>query len=137
MAVIDVHSEPDLDLTTFVVVGVLSTAEILQTIQVEYAGAPTGKVLWDLAEASLDPRISADDFRHIAAVAKAIRLDVPGARTASVGPADLEFGLLRMYTVLAEEAGIPAQYEVFRSRPAARAWLAEVRPTVSRPQGPP
>jgi predicted type IV restriction endonuclease len=47
MAVIDVHSEPDRDLTTFVVVGVLSTAEILQAIQVEYAGAPTGKVLWD------------------------------------------------------------------------------------------
>jgi hypothetical protein len=124
MATIDVQSEPALDLTTFVVQGVLSVSEILQAIQLEYTQTPTSNVLWDLTGGSLDPEISADDFRRVAAAAKGIRLDVPGAKTAYVGSEDLAFGLLRMYCTLAEEAGIHVQYEVFRSRPAALGWLA-------------
>lgn len=122
MASIDVRLETDLDLTVFTVHGDLLAEEIIHAIQTEYASTPTGNILWDLTDSTIE-HITVDGFRRVATVARALRTSGSGAKTAYVGGEDLGYGLLRMYTALAEAAGIQVQYEVFRSLQEAYKWL--------------
>lgn len=123
MATIHITLDPANDTTIFVVHGELAADEIIRAIQTEYADNPTTHILWDLSAGSLD-HITIDGFRRVAAVAKRIRLTGPHAKTAYVGGGDLGYGLLRMYTAVAEAAGIPVRYEVFRTRGEAMDWIA-------------
>ena len=42
-----------------------------------------------------------------------------------VGLADVEYGLLRMYSVIAEMAGVPIEYKVFRKLEEAHNWIKQ------------
>jgi len=80
---------------------------------------PGSHLLWDASEAPA--RASADKMRSL--------LHFQGAsaklsnRCAMVVANDLQFGVARMFSVYAEEAGVTVQ--VFRDIAAAKAWLTE------------
>lgn len=46
-------------------------------------------------------------------------------KTAYIGKSEVNFGLLRMYTAIAELTGVNVEYFVFRSHDEARKWIAE------------
>lgn len=131
MATIDVLLDFDRDITVFNITGDLTADEIITAIQLEYAHNPTTHVIWDLSAGSLD-RITADDFRRVARAAQGTRVPAPEAKTAWVGSDDLAYGLMRMYTALAEAAEVPANYQVFRQRADGFEWILG-----SRWRGPP
>jgi hypothetical protein len=120
MATIEVAR--DHDVTVFTVVGELTADDITGAIKTDYSQTPTTHILWDLTEGSLSG-MTAHAFRQVADVAQGIRIPAPGARTAYVGSDDLAYGLMRMYTALAALARVPAEYQVFRTKGEALAWL--------------
>lgn len=122
MATIRVSFDHELDVTLYTVIGDLTAEEIIATIEHDYANNPTTHVLWDLTDGSLSG-MTAESFRRVAEVARRVRWGTPDGRTAYVGSDDLAYGLMRMYTTLAYLARVEADYDVFRTREEALAWL--------------
>ncbi|HWA16038.1 MAG TPA: STAS/SEC14 domain-containing protein [Gemmatimonadales bacterium] len=126
MATIRVAHDREHDVTLYTVAGELTPEEVIATIERDYATNPTTHILWDLTDGSLVGMTSAA-FRRIADVARERRRPTPEGRTAYVGSDDLAYGLMRMYTTLAYFARVEADYEVFRTREEALAWLTSSR----------
>jgi len=107
--------------------GKLTANEVIAVVNEYYPNGIVKDVIWDLTSGSLQS-ISNDGFR---AIAKAARESVAGGfrqggKTAYVGVADVEFGLLRMYSAIAEMANVPIQYHVFKTMDDARRWIGEI-----------
>jgi len=101
--------------------GDLSFDDISQAIREHYPSV-TFHVIWDLTEGRIDG-ISTEQFRNIPLVAKECLVNRVGGKTAYVSSVNHNFGLLRMYTALAEIAGLPYGYNVFKSIAEAKVWL--------------
>lgn len=110
------------DLAIFTVEGVLSVSEIIATVKAFYPSNVKRHVLWDLTKADMSG-ITSTQFKELAFT---VRQNLPEARrgrTAFVSVSEIDFGLSRMYTIYAEDEGVPAQYEVFHNREDALKWL--------------
>lgn len=106
--------------------GDLTSDEIIATVRQHYTSGKVKDVIWDLTNASLQ-LISRSGFEAIAGVAKEA-VDSGGrisGKTAYIGTSDVNFGLLRMYTAIAEITGVEVKYYVFKSHLEARKWIAE------------
>jgi hypothetical protein len=77
-----------------------------------------GLRLWDLSKGVL---ASTEDVRALAMAAKGMQF--PPSRIAVMAPADVTFGLARMFQVFRNQKG--QQYKVFRTEPEAMAWLED------------
>lgn len=124
MAAIDTSIEGCLLIVS--VTGDLSADETISVIREYYPAGTVRDVIWDLTSGSL-LAISKNGFH---AIAKAAKESVAGGsrqggKTAYVGNADVEYGLLRMYTAIAEVTGVPIKYHVFKSLEEARSWMEE------------
>jgi hypothetical protein len=113
--------------------GVLTAAEIIAIkdgVEADPA-LPRDLAYWlvDLSRVT-ELRLTAHDVRAIVAVDRRLARLMPSAVVAVVAPADVVFGLARMWEVLAE--GIGWQTQVFREAGAAAAWVRGL-PT-ARPQ---
>lgn len=124
MAAIDIKTEGSL--LIIYVSGILTAEEVISVIEKYYSNGIVKDVIWDIAIGSLG-EITEEGYKAIAHAAHATlhngsRKD---GKTAYVGYADLELGLLQMYTAIAGATGIPIKYNVFRTIEKARNWVVE------------
>jgi hypothetical protein len=122
MAILDIKTVGNLLIVS--VSGKLDADEVITVINEYYPNGIVKNVIWDLTNGSL-LLISQHGFRRIA---KAAKESVEGGarqggKTAYVGLADVEYGLLRMYSAIAEMTGIPINYFVFKTFEEARVWI--------------
>ncbi len=122
MAEIEVKIEGSLLIAA--VTGELTADEVITVVERYYSNGTVMHVIWDLTNGSLS-KISKDGFRDIAkATFKSLNSGArQGGKTVFVGTNDAEYGLMRMYSVIAELAGVPVKYSVFRTIKEARDWL--------------
>lgn len=109
-------------LTTHVVKGPISEAEMYRALEAFYRGEPTRLTLWDLSQSEL-VHITREMLRQFIRRAAKLGAARKGGRTAIVAPEDAQYGLGRMSEVYAEIEGAPFSLRVFRSREDALAWL--------------
>jgi hypothetical protein len=123
MAAINIKTEGSL--LIIYVSGILTAEEVLSVIKKYYSNGIVKDVIWDIAIGSLGS-ITEDGYKAIAHEAyEALQSGSrKGGKTAYVGSADLEYGLLQMYTAIAKMTGIPTKYNVFRTFGEARNWIA-------------
>lgn len=108
--------------------GAVDCAEILSGYEQFlslYRDAP--RVLWDLADASLD-RLPLDELRELAgSIATRARNRRRNAKAAVVCRGGVDFGLARMIAALVSQQGSPVESDVFFDRTEALVWLASGR----------
>ena len=119
-----IHTRIEGSLLIVSVSGVLTAEEVASVIAQYYSNGIVKDVIWDIAIGSLS-FISNDGFREIAGVAnKALESGArQGGKTAYIGSAEQEYGVLKMYTAIAELTGVPTQYNVFGTIKEARNWI--------------
>lgn len=80
-------------------------------------------IIWDLTDSNFD-NVTAGEFRKLPPIAKELLIHrVSGGKTAYVSPVDITYGLLRMYTMIAEHSVLPYERNVFRRIEDAIEWL--------------
>ena len=102
----------------FIMEGVCDIDEVLHIIGSQYCNISKA-VLWNFTNGS-NVNLSTDEMTRIAAMVKKHAIH---KKTAYVGPADLEFGLLRMYESYALIQSVPPVMKVFRDRTDAIKWI--------------
>lgn len=122
MVTIDIKVAGDLLIAT--VNGDLIANEVIEVIEEYYPKGIIKDVIWDLTNGTMKT-ITNQEFKNIAratleSVSNGSR---QGGRTVFVGNNDTEFGLMRMYTVIAEMTGVTITYTVFRTLAEALQWL--------------
>ncbi len=122
MATIDIQTDGSLLIVS--VTGILLAEEVIEIINGYYTNSAIKDVVWDLTNGSMH-LMSHEGFREIARTTKKIVDDGfrKGGKTAYIGNSDHKFGLLSMYTVIAEITGVAAKYKVFNSMEEAKTWL--------------
>ena len=115
------------DLLIITVTGKLTAEDVISVINEYYPNGIVQDVIWNLTDGSMS-LISKQGFQNIASAALTSLKGGArqGGKTVYVGLADVEYGLLRMYSAIAEMAGIPIEYRVFRTLEEARNWLGNV-----------
>ena len=114
----DIHPE----LAVFTVEGALSVYEVIDTLNTYYPNLVKKHIIWDFTNGDLSDMAIAD-FEMIAKVAKKIMTPSKERKTAFVASRDLEYGLMRMYSVFGELKLTPTNYSVFKSLAEAKAWI--------------
>ena len=109
------------------VTGDLTAEEVIYAITNIYPVDNPKDIVWDLTNASLR-LLSLSNFETIARVAKESAA-TNGLRrrgkTTHVVDSAAEYGLFRMYTVIAEMTGVPFEYSVYKTIEEARRWLTQ------------
>lgn len=95
--------------------------ELINTIKHNY-DLVTCHILWDFTDANLCDITSAQSAIIFECVKK-YRPYCPGGKTAFVSTSNGTYGMTRMFSALAEIAGIPYTYRAFRSLDEAFTWL--------------
>ena len=109
-------------LTTYKVVGKMTTTSFIDCLARCHAGDLSLLNLWDLTEADLSA-IATDEIEDLAEYAKHLVESSQGGKTALVFGGSLGFGLGRMFETYLEIAGLPLVINSFRSLEAALQWL--------------
>jgi hypothetical protein len=122
MAKIDIKIVDNLLIVS--VSGELTAEEVIAVVDEYYPKGIVKDVIWDLTNGSLQS-ISREGFKAIAIAAKrsvegGFR---EGGKTAYVGGAEVEYGLLRMYKTIAEMTGVPVKYDVFKTVEEVKNWI--------------
>jgi len=122
MATIDITTEGNLLIAT--VIGVLIAEEVMAVIKEYYANRIVRDVIWDLTHCSLRS-LPKTDVQLLARVSKesVARGAREGGKTAFVVNSTVDYGLMRMYSSIAEKVGVPVEYNMFRTIEDARNWL--------------
>ena len=123
MASFEITAEGNLLIVS--VAGNLTAHEVIAVVNEYYSNGQVKDVIWDLTHATLHA-ISQVGFRNIARAAKESLATGArsGGKTAYVDDSMVEYGLLRMYTTIAQIMEVPVQYNVFRTMAEARSWMA-------------
>jgi len=106
--------------------GDIVRSEAISTVLEYYTNDTVKDIVWDFRDGS-NLKMTDNDFK---ALALAVKRTVDqgyrkGGRTVFVGNATVEYGLLRMYSVIAETMGINITYNAFKTLDEAKRWLAE------------
>ncbi len=111
-------------LTTHEVAGRITFEEIVSALERFYSHTPTLHILWDFSQADASG-LTNEDVKNIMFFAKSRMHGRTGGKSALVGIGDLEYGLGRMYEILAEVYEHPIVHKVFRNCEEAVEWLLE------------
>lgn len=122
MASFEHRVEPQHDLTVMVGRGLLGPEEVKAELEQFYAQRRTRRMLWDLSDVSM-AEIGRDDLKAVLTTALGHSQMRPYGKTAIVATRDLEFGMCRMYCILAELYEHPVAHAVFRNGDEALEWL--------------
>ncbi len=109
------------DVTIVHVSGKLTFEETIDTIN-NYYHMVTRHIIWDFTDGDATP-ITPDQFRKIISTANEYRPFKEGGKTAYVSTVDSTYGMMRMFSVLAEFSDIPYPYRAFRDFEEAVEWL--------------
>ncbi len=110
------------DLTTFMVVGKMSSDDFYECLDDYYTGSVTLLNLWDATEADLSA-IATYEIEVLAYYGRKLAEARKGGKTAIVFHTLHDFGLGRMLQSLMEIAGLPLETYVCRSHNEAMEWL--------------
>lgn len=125
MSNVTVHVDPETDVAMLVAVGRITPAELTAAAHDFYASDPPKLLLLcDLSQADLG-LFSADDITLLVKFTESRATSRRGGRTAIVAGRDLEFGLSRMYSILADLHTHPLEIRPFRDKAEALAWLLD------------
>lgn len=104
--------------------GDMVCSEAISVILEHYAHDTVKDVVWDFTNGSI-LKTTDSEFRSIAlAVKRTVDQGYrKGGRTVFVGNETVEYGLLRMYTAIAETMGVNISYNVFKTLEEAKCWL--------------
>ena len=116
--------DPERQLTVFNCSGELSRTELSNAIVSFITEAPTQNELWDFTNARF-PTVSKEDLRASAFLGRKYGFKKRGGKNAIVAPENLEYGLSRMFKMMAEIVEVPFEVRVFRSLDEAMQWLFE------------
>lgn len=122
METITKRVEPEHDLTLFIVVGKLTTDELVKTIRDFYESSITLNVIWDLTKSDLS-HARTQDVELVAALSADYADKRSSGKTAIVGPDDLTYGLARMYELNKGSTDLPFETQAFRSIDDAYDWI--------------
>lgn len=122
IASIDIKIEDNLLIAS--VTGVLTADEVIAVVKEYYPNGIVKDVIWDLTNGSLNA-ISRSGFESIAKVTRQILENGfrKGGKTVFVGTRAAEFGLMRMYSTIAEMTGIVIDYRVFKTIEEAQNYI--------------
>ena len=109
------------DLTTFIYMGETSFDEVFQAVKAYYEGSPSRYTLWDARDATLNH--TAEQFHELNTFMQNFTPKRPDGKTAYVVGNDESLGTMLLQKTLVEIAGLPVQFEVFRSMKEALQWL--------------
>jgi hypothetical protein len=109
------------DLTTFIYMGETSFDEVFNAVKAYYEGSPSRYTLWDARGTTLNH--TAEEFHELNTFMQNFTPKRPGGKTAYVVGDDESLGTMLLQKTLVEIAGLPVQFEVFRSMKDARQWL--------------
>jgi hypothetical protein len=109
-------------LTIHTVTGEVSFEEAMATLNAFYSDNPTLNVIWDLTEGTIRALSSAHLEKIMDFISPASKKRT-GGKTAGVAPADIDFGLARMFQILAELSGYKPSVRIFRELKDAFDWL--------------
>lgn len=109
------------DLTTFIYMGETSFDEVFQAVKDYYEGSPSRYTLWDARDATLNH--TAEEFHELNTFMQNFTPKRPDGKTAYVVGNDESLGTMLLQKTLVEIAGLPVQFEVFRSMKEALRWL--------------
>lgn len=109
------------DLTTFIYMGETSFDEVFQAVKAYYEGSPSRYTLWDARDATLNH--TAEEFHELNTFMQNFTPKRPDGKTAYVVGNDESLGTMLLQKTLVEIAGLPVQFEVFRSMKEALRWL--------------
>jgi len=125
MAAIDITMHGNILIAS--VTGSLTADEVIAVVERYYSNGIVKHVIWDLTNGSLS-LISTNGFKAIAsATFKSLSGETrQGGKTVFVGTNDTEYGLMRMYSTIAEMTGVPTKYSVYRTMEEAKSWLVDV-----------
>jgi hypothetical protein len=119
---IQTHTDREKQLTINKVMGEVSFEEAMATLNAFYSGNPTLNVIWDLTEGTIRA-LSSEQLEMIAdALAPASKKRM-GGKTAGVAPADIDFGMARMFGILVELTGYKPEVRIFRELKDAVDWV--------------
>jgi len=96
-------------------------AEFVERHIGEWADSP---VLWDLSGVNLE-QVSSAKLQAFTVAMATVADKRAGGRTAIYAPEDLQFGMMRVFEVFAENVAIPIDFCVFKTLEEARSWLAQ------------
>ncbi len=108
-------------LTIHTVIGEVSFEEAMATPNAFYSDNPTLNVIWDLTEGTMRA-LSSDRLEKIMDSISPASKKRTGGKTAGVAPADIDFGLARMFQVFAELSGYKPSVRIFRELKEAVDW---------------
>ncbi|HUT63528.1 MAG TPA: hypothetical protein VMZ04_06180 [Anaerolineae bacterium] len=112
------------ELTIYRCSGCMTEEELTHILQSLYTGTFTLNILWDYSEASLEG-ISSEFVRQIHGRVQKLGSARLGGKSAIVATKELEYGLARMFQIMADENGFPLRIKLFRSIDEAHQWLLE------------
>lgn len=112
------------NLLTVTIKGNLLASDVIAVVTKQYPNPVVKNVIWDFTEGTV-AKITKQGFTEIAGATLQVMKSGArqGGKTAYVGLSDTDFGLMRMYSSMAEMAGIPINYSVFRTLDAAMVWI--------------
>jgi len=119
-----IHTEINREkqLTMHRVVGEVSFEEAMATLQAFYSGNPTLNVIWDMTEGTIRALTSGQLEKIMDSVSPA-SVKREGGKTAGVAPEDIDFGLARMFQIVAELTGYKPSVRIFRELRDALDWM--------------
>lgn len=122
MAIIEVSTDSQNDLTIFMVHGELTADEVIQSVEALSARKPTKFVLWDATDGSV-ANVPTEEIQRVAQTMMRFLEKRKEGKTAFVVATDLDYGLGRMYEAFAENEGLPYAYGIFKTVKEAKQWL--------------
>lgn len=106
--------------------GDMVCSDAVSAVSEHYANDTVKDVIWDFMDGS-NLQMTDRDFKALASAVKKI-VDQgyrKGGRTVLVGNKTVEYGLVRMYAIMAETMGVKISYNAFKTLDEAKRWLAE------------
>lgn len=122
MSQIKVYADPDNDVTTIALSGVVTIDRIISALVAFYNDAPTRLLLWDLSQADL-VNLNSDGLKKILSTAKAHAHLRKEGKSAVLTSGDYAFGMGRMYAIFAELYEHPVEHMAFKTHEDAMKWL--------------
>jgi hypothetical protein len=128
MGSIGIRVDSQADLTVYTMVGRASAEQVRDVILKFYDGNVTLNVLWDLSKSDVS-HLTSSEIHTVAQTPRRFSNIRSGGKTAIVAPADITFGLTRMYEFLTGVQDLPFETRTFRSTTEAYEWLLETEKT--------
>jgi hypothetical protein len=124
MTSVTVEFDPVSKITAAIGRGRVTASDLLAALDAFYDNAPTLLALCDLSDADLGSLTTEELGRIVQSTER--RAEVRrGGKTAIAAPGDLEYGMARMYEILADAHAHPVTIRAFRRREEALLWLRE------------